>query len=145
MTKKKTRPGSPARRFEASKNTTLTELKRTMAKLKAKSYKVRLEEKIEADDRPLAEIYFELPDGRQCFSRCAAWPHELDNLRAAQLAVEYTYRIAESYGVEMMSQAVATDFVYSLFKALEPVTAPVALLSARPADGDIVDVEASEV
>lgn len=129
------------RRFEASKTTILAELRRTMAKLKVTSYKVRLEEKINPDDRPLAEIYFELPDRRSCFSRCAAWSHELDNLRAAQLAIEYSYRIAESYGVEMMSQTMATDFVYSIFKALEPVTATTPMLMPGNDRGDVVDAE----
>lgn len=52
-------------------------------------------------------------------SRCANYDHYMDNLRAAQLAIEYTWHIAESYGVDLLEEDAAGDLLERIFGTLE--------------------------
>lgn len=83
------------RRFLAKEETIYRDLKATIVKMNATSLRVDYD----LLGRSVAvAIYFDRA-GRRYISRCSTWPNVFDNMRAAQLAVEYTYRIAESYGV----------------------------------------------
>ncbi len=82
---------------------------------------------------PTVRVYFDR-NGKRYVSECSGplgglrlWPHFLDNLRAAQLAIEYTYRIGEAYGVNY-AEVKQQDLFDRIFAALEAPLDPNVLL-----------------
>jgi hypothetical protein len=109
-----------ARRFEAKESTIYKDLIALMKKMGATSLRV---ERDLLGKTPTAQILFDRA-GKRYISECSTWPDPLDNLRAAQLAIEYTYRIAEAYGVEMKSAKVAEQIYAQLFAGREMAPDP---------------------
>lgn len=109
MARKKT-----ARRFEASEPIIYRDLRVTIIKLGGTTLNVNYD--LLGHD-PAARIIFDRA-GKRYLSHCNRWPHFLDNLRAAQLAIEYTYRIGEAYGVNYM-ELKDQDLFDRIFAALE--------------------------
>lgn len=120
MTKRKKDPG---RRFEATEQTIYQDLRSVIIKMGAASLKVDYD--LLGHD-PTVRIFFDR-NGKRYISECGEWEHFLDNLRAAQLAIEYTYRIAESYGVNF-SETGPIDLFDRIFAALEAPLDPNVLL-----------------
>lgn len=119
--KKQTEP----RRFEAKEQTIYRDLKATIVKMNATS--LRVDHDLLGRSVTVA-IYFDRA-GRRYVSQCSTWPNILDNLRAAQLAIEHTYRIAESYGVIFDQERGATQEMFiRAFAALEAPLDPNVLL-----------------
>lgn len=115
----------PARRFDASEQTIYRDLRSTIIKMKGTS--LRVDYDLLGQD-PSVRIYFDR-GGKRYVSSCGEWPHFLDNLRAAQLAIEYTYRIAEGYGVNFSEEkGKAQDIFDRVFVALEAPLDPSVLL-----------------
>lgn len=113
------------RRFEASETTVYRDLRATIIKMNALS--LRVDYDLLGNDSS-ARIYFDRNDKRYV-SQCGEWPHFLDNLRAAQLAIEYTYRIAESYGANFNEvKGPGQDLFDHVFAALEAPLDPGVLL-----------------
>ncbi|MBE7553657.1 MAG: hypothetical protein HS126_21525 [Anaerolineales bacterium] len=75
---------------------------------------------------PLFASHFDR-NAKRYVSECRQWPHFLDNLRAAQLAIEYTYRIGEAYGVNY-TEVKHQDLFDRIFAALEAPLDPNVLL-----------------
>jgi hypothetical protein len=75
---------------------------------------------------PAVRIYFDR-SGKRYMSECHHWRHFLDNLRAAQLAIEYTCRIGEAYGVNYI-EVKHQDLFDRIFAALEAPLDPNVLL-----------------
>jgi hypothetical protein len=120
MIKKKT-----TRRFEASEQTVYRDLRATIIKMNALSLKVDYD--LLGNDASV-RIYFDR-NGKRYMSQCGEWEHFLDNLRAAQLAIEYTYRIAESYGANFNEvKGRGQDLFDRVFVALEAPLDPNVLL-----------------
>lgn len=113
----------PARRFDAAEQTIYRDLRATVIKMKATSLKVDYD--LLGQDIG-ARIYFDR-HGKRYVSQCSQWPHFLDNLRAAQLAIEYTYRIGEAYGVNY-AEVKHQDLFDRIFAALEAPLDPNILL-----------------
>ncbi len=103
------------RRFKAKNQKIIRDLQRVMARLGATTLKIE-QDYIGKD--PTAKITFDR-GGVRYVSSCSTFPHYLDNLRAAQLAVEYTWRIAGGYGVDMLEDAKADDLLRRIFGTLE--------------------------
>lgn len=82
------------RRFVAQRATIDSDLKTILAKMDATNGRVDLD--ITARDRTVT-IIFDRAGTRYVF-RCAKWPHQLDNYRAAQLTIDYLWRAMEHYG-----------------------------------------------
>ena len=118
MTKKQ-----PARRFEAGEQTIYRDLRATVIKMQAAN--LRVDYDLLGQDVS-ARIYFDR-HGKRYVSQCGQWPHFLDNLRAAQLAIEYTYRIGEAYGVNY-AELKHQDLFDRIFAALEAPLDPGVLL-----------------
>lgn len=113
------------RRFEAKEPTIYRDLRNVLLKMGASSLKVDYD--LLGRD-PAVAVYFDRA-GKRYISKCSTWPHYLDNLRAAQLAIEYTYRIAESYGVDFgQEKGHNQDLFDRLFVALEAPLDPNILL-----------------
>ena len=112
------------RRFEAKQETIVRELQQLMKKLGATS--LRIEQDVMGDP-PQVRVLFDRA-GRRYISECDTWPSSLDNLRAAQLAIEYTWRIAEAYGVTLMDEASSGGLLERLFGTLEAPLDPNILL-----------------
>lgn len=114
------------RRFSAKEQTIYRDLRNVMVKMGASSVKVDYD--LLGQD-PEVHIFFDRA-GKRYVSRCASWEHRLDNLRAAQLAIEYTYRIAESYGVDFTEtrDVIHRDLFDQIFAALEAPLDPNVLL-----------------
>jgi hypothetical protein len=104
------------RRFKAQQTTIIKDLIRLMGKINATSLKIG-EQDLLGDD-PTATIRFDRA-GFRYKSSCSSYGDYMDNLRAAQLALEYTYRIAEVYNVDLMSEGDAEDLFTKLFGAME--------------------------
>ena len=113
-----------SRRFEAKQETMVRELQQLMKKLGATS--LRIDQEVMGDP-PVVRIIFDRV-GRRYISECSTWPSSLDNLRAAQLAIEYTWRIAEAYGVSLVDEKLADGLLERLFGALEAPLDPGILL-----------------
>lgn len=88
------------RRFEAKETTIYRDLRNVMTKMDATALKVDYD--LLGND-PGVSIYFDR-NGKRYLSQCETYEDYLDNLRAAQLAIEYTYRIAEAYGFPFLIQ-----------------------------------------
>lgn len=131
----------PKRRFDAQEQTIYRDLKATIVKMKATS--LRVDHDLLGRSVAVA-IYFDRA-GRRYVSRCATWPNVLDNMRAAQLAIEYTYRIAESYGVDFRQEfGPNLDLFIRLFAALEaPLDPSILLLGSSGAWHDVLGVAAT--
>ena len=114
-----------ARRFTAKQETIIKGLISLMKKLNATS--LRIGEQDLLGDDPAAKITFDR-NGMRYVSSCSTYPIYLDNLRAAHLAIDYTYRIAEAYGVEMLQDGQAQDLLTRLFGTLEAPLDPNTLL-----------------
>jgi hypothetical protein len=111
------------RRFDATEQTIYRDLRATIIKLQATS--LRVDYDLLGGD-PTVRIYFDRR-GKRYVSECRQWPHFLDNLRAAQLAIEYTYRIGEAYGVNY-TEVKHQDLFDRIFAALEAPLDPNVLL-----------------
>lgn len=109
-----------ARRFEAQESTIYKRLISLMKKMGATSLRV---ERDLLGDSPAAQIIFDRA-GIRYVSECSAWEHPLDNLRAAHLAIDYTYRIAEAYGVDLSSEKAAEQIYARLFAGMEVAPDP---------------------
>lgn len=121
----KRRKRDPNRRFDAQEPTIYRDLRNVMVKMNATSLKVDYDL---LGNEPGVRIYFDRY-GKRYVSRCESYEAFLDNLRAAQLAIEYTYRIAESYGVDFTEEAgVHQDIFDQIFTALEAPLDPNVLL-----------------
>lgn len=120
-----------ARRFSAKQETVYRELINLMKKLNATSLRIGEQDLLGTD--PTAKITFDR-GGIRYISSCATYPVYLDNLRAAHLAVEYTYRIADAYGVDIMQEEQVQDLLTRLFGSLEAPLDPNALLLGDGSD-----------
>ena len=129
------------RRFDALESTIYRDLRSVLTKMKATS--LRVDYDLLGRDLTVT-IYFDRA-GKRYISRCAAWPHYLDNMRAAQLAIEYTYRIAEGYGVDFgEDKGRHQDLFDRLFVALEaPLDPNILLLGGGGAWHDVLGVAAT--
>lgn len=106
------------RRFEAKESTIIKELQATIRKLGGTS--LRIDARNLLDDKDVqARITFDR-SGKRYISECSTWSHWLDNLRAAQLAIEYTWRIAEGYGVSTQEVALLDRIFAALEAPLDP-------------------------
>lgn len=82
------------RRFEAQRATIDRELKAILGKMGATNGRADLD----ITERDLsATIIFDRSGKRYTF-RCAKWPHQMDNYRAAQLTIVRLYQALEDYG-----------------------------------------------
>lgn len=112
------------KRFTAQQTTIIRELQSTMRKLGATSLKLNSPNLLDGMD-VLARITFDR-NGKRYIAECDRWKTWLENLRAAQLAIEYTWRIAEGYGVSTEE----IDLLDRIFAALEaPLDPNVLMLS----------------
>ena len=109
------------RRFTAQQTTIIRDLQRVLKNLGATSLKLNSPNLLDHTDVE-AIIRFDRA-GRRYEVKCDTWESWLDNLRAAQLAIEYTWRIAEGYGVSMEDE----DILTRIFGALEAPLTPDAL------------------
>jgi hypothetical protein len=116
------------RRFEAQQSTIIRDLQNLMRKIGATSLLINSPNLLDPKD-VAASITFDRV-GKRYIAACSRWKHWLDNLRAAQLAIEYTYRIAEAYGVQTTEE----DLLQQIFAALEAPLDPGLLLLG---DGDL--------
>jgi hypothetical protein len=115
----------PERRFTAKEITIYRDLRNVMSKMNATSLKVDYDL---LGNEPAVRIYFDRY-GKRYVSRCESYEEFLDNLRAAQLAIEYTYRIAESYSVDFTEEKGVHQNAFDLiFTALEAPLDPNVLL-----------------
>jgi hypothetical protein len=105
----------PGRKFAAEVPTISKELKAVIAKMGASNLRV-IQDVIGGVE---AEIRFDRTGTRYVF-RCRRHRHPTDNLRAAQLTIEYLYRALEGLGVEQDEEALEITFdqVFSGFAAL---------------------------
>lgn len=128
-----------ARRFSAKQTTIVRDLQRVMTKLGATSLKINSRNILDPDDVE-ASVTFDRA-GKRYISSCNRWKNYLDNLRAAQLAIEYTWRISEAYGVELEEE----DLLDRIFAALEAPLDPNILLIGDGSENwwDILGVERS--
>lgn len=126
------------RRFEASEQTVYRDLRSTIIKMNGSSLKVDYD--LLGNDSSV-RVYFDR-GGKRYISQCGEWSHFLDNLRAAQLAIEYTYRIAEGYGVNFSEEkGKAQDVFDRLFAALEaPLDSNILLLGGGSEWWDVLGV-----
>lgn len=97
-------------RFSARNDTIIKDLQRVMKKIGATSLKI--ERDLIGDD-PTASIIFDR-NGRRYISTCNTYDNQKDNLRAAQLAIEYTHRIADVYDVDF-GESEHEDLIDRLF------------------------------
>jgi hypothetical protein len=107
-----------ARRFEAKQTTIIRELQSLMQKLGATSLRIDTPNLLDESD-VLARITFDR-HAKRYISVCDRWDHWVDNLRAAQLAIEYTWRIAEGYGVSINENAILDRIFAALEAPLDP-------------------------
>lgn len=92
------------RRFDAKQETTTRDLVAVMRKMNATNLKV------EQDlFKGHVTIRFDRKGQRYVFES-KQYPHGLDNLRAAQLTIEYLWRALEQYGVTQTAQALDRAF-----------------------------------
>lgn len=106
------------RRFDAKQQTIIRDLQAILTKLGATSLKLNSPNLLDDSDVE-AVITFDRA-GRRYRVACDRWGHWLDNLRAAQLAIEYTWRIAEGYGVETSDEELLTRIFGALEAPLDP-------------------------
>jgi hypothetical protein len=111
------------RRFDATEQTIYRDLPATIIKLQATSLRVDYDL---LGGGIAARVYFDR-NSKRYISECSQWPHFLDNLRAAQLAIDYTYRIGEAYGVNY-TEVKHQDLFDRIFAALEAPLDPNVLL-----------------
>jgi histone H3/H4 len=114
------------RRFEAKQETIVHDIQIIMKKLRATSLRIDQNMMDSIDSPPMVRIIWDR-GCRRYISECAAWPSNLDNLRAAQLAIDYTWRIAEAYGVSITDKA-SDGLLERIFGALEAPLDPNILL-----------------
>jgi hypothetical protein len=95
---------APPRRFEAKQETILRDLKATMTKLKATG--LRVEQDLMKGG---ATIIFDR-GGKRYTVECSTYSSNLDNLRAAQLTIEYLWRAMEHYGATMTEKILDRQF-----------------------------------
>ncbi len=129
------------RRFDALETTIYRDLRAVLTKMKATS--LRVDYDLLGRDTTVT-IYFDRA-GKRYISRCATWPDYRDNMRAAQLAIEYTYRIAEGYGVDFGEERGRNQDMFDrLFVALEaPLDPNILLLGGGGAWYDVLGVAAT--
>lgn len=101
-----------ARRFSAQQTTKINQLTNTMKKMGCTSLKIDQGDLLDPADVKVS-ITFDRNGKRYIFS-CDNYKHKSDNLRAAQLTIEYLYRALESYGVESLEQDLA-DKIFDNF------------------------------
>lgn len=94
-----------ARRFSAQQGTVISQLTNTMKKMGCTSLKIDQGDLLD-DDNVEVSITFDR-NGRRYIFKCDNYSHKLDNLRAAQLTIEYLYRALEAYGVESQEENLA--------------------------------------
>lgn len=82
------------RRFEAQRATIDRELKAILAKMGATNGRADLDI---TEREVTATVIFDRNGKRYTF-RCAKWPHQMDNYRAAQLTIVRLYQALEDYG-----------------------------------------------
>ena len=104
-----------SRKFSARQSTIVKDLQRVMTRLNATSLKI--EQDVMGEDATATVTFDRL--GIRYISRCNNYEHYMDNLRASQLAIEYTWRIAESYGVDLLEDDAAGDLLERIFGTLE--------------------------
>jgi hypothetical protein len=93
------------RRFSAQQGTVISQLTSTMKKMGCTSLKIDQGDLL--DDKAVeVGITFDR-NGRRYVFKCSSYPHKLDNLRAAQLTIEYLYRALEAYGVKTSEESLA--------------------------------------
>lgn len=92
------------RRFEATLGTVTKDLQSTMRKMEATSLKINQDIFTGA-----AEIIFDRNGKRYTFA-CSKYDHATDNLRAAQLTIDYLYRALETYGTDRNEEALEDTF-----------------------------------
>lgn len=130
-----------SRRFSAKRTTITKDLVRVMNKMEATSLRIREQNILDPDDS-VAEITFDR-SGVRYVSRCGTYDYFLDNLRAAQLAIEYTWRIVEGYGVEWMEENTLDEMLQKVFGWLEAPLDPGILMLGDGSENwwDILGVE----
>lgn len=93
-----------ARRFEAAAGTITRDLQSVLTKMEATSLKINQD--LFTNE---AAIVFDRGGKRYTFS-CDKWDHPMDNLRAAQLTIDYLYRALETYGTARTEQDLEAVF-----------------------------------
>jgi len=119
------------RRFTAKRATITKELVQVMTKMQSTSLLISNQNLMDEDD-VIARITFDR-NGRRYIAECNTWQHFLDNLRAAQLAIEYTWRITDGYGVDWQEGTSLDDLLDRVFGWLEAPLDPGILMIG---DGD---------
>ncbi len=117
---------SMTRRFTAQRQTIIRDLVKVMKSLDATSLKIN-EQNLLDDDDVSAMITFDRA-GVRYISKCKTWDYFADNLRAAQLAITYTWRIVEGYGVEYLEDHTMDEMLQKVFGWLEAPLDPNILL-----------------
>lgn len=79
----------PKRRWEATSQTTVTDLERILTRIGATSFHV--EKELSADGKGWARITFDRK-GKRYVRECNGYYYSLDNLRAIGLQIDYLYR-----------------------------------------------------
>lgn len=128
-----------ARRFTAQQSTIVSELVTVMKRMNATSLKI--DQDILSEDQT-ATVQFDR-NGVRYISKCSTYDHYMDNLRAAQLAISYTWRIIEDYGVSMLDKKHAEEILQKVFGWLEAPLDPNILMLGEGSDNwyDILGVE----
>ncbi len=128
------------RRFSAQRQTIIRDLVKVMKSLDATSLKIN-EQNLLDDDDVSAMITFDRA-GVRYISKCKTWDYFADNLRAAQLAITYTWRIVEGYGVEYLEDHTMDEMLQKVFGWLEaPLDPNILLLGSGDNWWDILDVD----
>lgn len=106
-----------ARRFSAQLSTIIKDLTKVMTAMNATTLQIANRNLLDDTDVK-ATITFDY-NGIRYVSSCDFWDYYLDNLRAAQQAVTWTYNIAVGYGVEYMEGKYIDDTLRRIFGTLE--------------------------
>lgn len=128
-------------RFSARQSTIIKDLTRVMTNINATSMKI---EQDLLGGTAGAKITFDR-GGKRYVSACDTYDNEKDNLRAAQLAIEYTYRIADVYDVDF-GESGQVDLIDRLFLPFEATPDPNIMMLPSGSWHDVlgVDKDASE-
>lgn len=113
---------SDGRRFSAQPLTIQRDVRNLVIKLGATSLRISSPDLLDPKDVK-ASITWDRA-AKRYISACSRWNNYADNLRAAYWAIEYTWRIAEAYGVAIEEE----DLMTTIFAALEAPLDPNILL-----------------
>lgn len=131
---------SMTRRFSAQRQTIIRDLVKVMRDLEATSLTIS-EQNLLDDSDVSVSITFDRA-GIRYISKCNTWDHFADNLRAAQLAISYTWRIVEGYGVEYLEERTMDEMLQKVFGWLEaPLDPNILLLGSGDNWWEILDVD----